>query len=201
MGCGSQPSPHPTYKVPDWYDTKDWDGRGRPLFFLGSVFNLSTLGKYLYRWTRYCYPAKQVSWPEIISQGIWEDFIKLLMYSEAMEHCLRTGPGGACGTAGMIRELTREGKDLSEQIQETLRICESEIQKRRKQEGECARTSLTPSDQGKLLVKTFLGEKGVFAGEACQTANILQNLRVWREKVEREVKAIRILVAAASSAT
>lgn len=45
------------WQVPVGYSTKYWDGKERPLFLLGSVFDANSLGKWIFDWTVFRFGA------------------------------------------------------------------------------------------------------------------------------------------------
>jgi hypothetical protein len=162
------------HRIPPGYSLKNWDPSEEPIMLLGSVFDASSLGKWIYDWTVYHHgPATPIA---DMAEELWLHLIQLAGKVKRAEECMpriRTTENRET-----VDDFIESGERLTDKLKKILKSCETPMLKAGRK-GERTETSPTLGENAGIdFVEWIFGkDKQLEATEKFMASIRLWNLR------------------------
>ncbi|KAJ5745915.1 hypothetical protein N7520_011097 [Penicillium odoratum] len=168
--------------IPPGYSTKNWDPTEAPIILLGSVFDASSLGKWIYDWTVFHHGA---STPMAdVAGDLWLLLIKLAGKVKRADECL---PRIKCIEAQeVVEDFLESGDRLWSRFKKLLKGCELYMWKAAKREsGKGAPVSMG-RNAGCEFVESIFGRDR----ELENTEKLMNSIRLWNMRFDANCEDI-----------
>jgi hypothetical protein len=137
------------WKIPKGYSLKNWDPTEQPILLLGSVFDASSLGKWIYDWT-----ANVHGTPTPLAEEAGDLWLLLIqLYGKVSRMEKTVGRVRTREDKEMVEEFLAAGDRLIGKFQEILKSCEQPMLEAANKEG----SSSLGSSAGVEFVQTLFG--------------------------------------------
>lgn len=163
--------------IPTGYSLKNWDPREKPILLLGSVFDVNSIGKWIYNWTIYphgpdtpmCDMANEL-WLLLIHLGG-----RVKRSEEAVSRIY------SVNDRDLIEAFIEEGKDLIRMLSSLLRACEAPMIKV---------ANRSKSDPGKNAGIKFV--ESIFGRDQGleKTENFMQAMRLFNSRFDAHCEEV-----------
>ncbi|KAJ5636050.1 uncharacterized protein N7484_009363 [Penicillium longicatenatum] len=168
--------------IPPGYSIKNWDPTEAPIILLGSVFDASSLGKWIYDWTVFHHGA---STPMAdVAGDLWLLLIKLAGKVKRADECL---PRIKCIEAQeVVEDFLESGDRLWSRFKKLLKGCELYMWKAAKREsGKGAPVSMG-RNAGCEFVESIFGRDR----ELENTEKLMNSIRLWNMRFDANCEDI-----------
>lgn len=158
------------HKIPSGYDLQNWDPDEKPIMVFGSVFDASSLGKWIHDWTVIAHGSFATETDK--SSELWSSLMrtagKLRRSARFISQSVEQGKN-----AEMVQDLIESGERLMERFQKFLNACEETMYDSDEED-----TGDQPEDSGMDFVYAiFSSEK-----HSAQTDSLMRNMRLWNRR-------------------
>ncbi|KAI9043449.1 uncharacterized protein KD926_003600 [Aspergillus affinis] len=183
----SKPTPKATEEdaaragIPPGYSIKNWDPTEMPIVLLGSVFDASSLGKWIYDWTVFHHGA---STPMAdVAGDLWLLLIKLAGKVKRADECVdRIRRPEA---QEVVEDFLESGERLWSRFKKLLRTCEQFMWKAAKREGGKGSVSMG-RNAGCEFVESIFGRDR----ELENTEKLMNSIRLWNMRFDANCEDI-----------
>lgn len=166
------------WKIPKGYSLANWDPDERPFFLAGSVFDVNSLGKWIYDWSCYRYgPSSPLA---DIAGDYWICSIRLDGKLRRLERWKQVEFPGSREARGPLGELLERGLDIWQELVEHIGVCEVSIKATAEFK---ARRRLTRVS-GTAFAEAFLGEQK----QLSRTERLAQAMHTWDRQVDAGIE-------------
>ncbi|KAL2162272.1 hypothetical protein VTH06DRAFT_7185 [Thermothelomyces fergusii] len=166
------------HKIPPGYSLKNWDPTEEPIVLLGSVFDASSLGKWIYDWTVYHHGAGSPIGD--LAGELWLLLIQLagkIKRAEAGVKKIRSQENRE-----MVEEFIAAGYRLTDKLRKLLKACEAPMLRssKMKKEGQLGKSA------GVEFVETLFGRDR----EMERTERFMASVRLWNLRFDANCEEI-----------
>lgn len=158
-------------KIPAGYSIKYWDPNETPVLLLGSVFDASSLGKWIYDWTVYHHGAGT---PLADMAGeLWVLLIRLAGRMKRADECYPRIRGR--DDQLLMEDFMDSGDRLWDKFKKILKACEGFMLKSAKKSGSKKGSVAMGKDSGCQFVDSIFGRDRQLE----KTEDLMQGMRLW----------------------
>ncbi|PLB44324.1 hypothetical protein P170DRAFT_368194 [Aspergillus steynii IBT 23096] len=182
----SKPTPKATEEdavragIPPGYSIKNWDPTEMPIVLLGSVFDASSLGKWIYDWTVFHHGA---STPMAdVAGDLWLLLIKLAGKVKRADECLDRIRSPEAQE--VVEDFLESGERLWSRFKKLLRTCEQFMWKAAKREG--GKSVSMGRNAGCEFVESIFGRDR----ELENTEKLMNSIRLWNMRFDANCEDI-----------
>ncbi|KAK4243404.1 hypothetical protein C7999DRAFT_36276 [Corynascus novoguineensis] len=166
------------HKIPIGYSLKNWDPTEEPITLLGSVFDASSLGRWIYDWTIYHHGAGSPI------AGLAGEFWLLLIQLAGKIKCAEEAVPEIRSEEKqkMIGKLIEAGDRLTDKLQKLLKVCEAPM----------LRSGATQKDGqlGKSAAVEFVATLFGRDRELERTERLMASIRLWNLRFDTNCEDI-----------
>ncbi|KAH6666928.1 hypothetical protein B0J14DRAFT_490512 [Halenospora varia] len=171
------------HRIPAGYSLKNWDPTEEPILLLGSVFDASSLGKWIHDWTVYYHgPNTPIS---NLASDLQHLVTTLFSKIKRGEECMSLIRGAS--NRELVEDFIESGERLTERLQNLLKACEAPMLKaRRDEKKEGQSTQRLGKSAGVEFVNTIFGE----GQQLDTTERFMAAIRLWNFRFDANCEEV-----------
>ncbi|KAH8682800.1 hypothetical protein BGZ60DRAFT_560573 [Tricladium varicosporioides] len=170
------------HRIPPGYSLKNWDPTEEPILLLGSVFDASSLGKWIHDWTLYHHgpntPISNLS--SDLQHLVTTLFSKIKRGEDGMPHIR------GANNRELIEDFIESGERLTHRLRKLLKACEEPMLKARRLEKEGQSAQRLGKSAGVEFVNTIFGEEQQLE----TTERFMAAIRLWNLRFDANCEEV-----------